>query len=99
MKMYKGIYFDNYQLDDIAQRLAGRAYVSDDELDLFLCAASTLYNKGSEEVSRQWENRAKWIMDQHWFQSEASFRLDVPEELDYGKWTSMIVEQIDSKLL
>ena len=41
---YKGIYFDNYQLDDIAQRLAGRAYVSRDELDLFLCATSAIYN-------------------------------------------------------
>ena len=44
MTVYKGIYFDNYQLDDIAQRLAGRAYVSTDELDLFLCAASEIYN-------------------------------------------------------
>ena len=44
MKVYKGIYFDNYQLDNIAQRLAGRAYVSIDELDLFLCATSAIYN-------------------------------------------------------
>ena len=44
MTVYKGIYFDNYQLDDIAQRLAGRAYVSTDELDLFLCATSAIYN-------------------------------------------------------
>ena len=44
MKVYKGIYFDNYQLDNIAQRLAGMAYVSIDELDLFLCATSAIYN-------------------------------------------------------
>ena len=44
MTVYKGIYFDNYQLDDIAQRLAGRAYVSRDELDLFLCDTSAIYN-------------------------------------------------------
>lgn len=35
MTVYKGIYFDNYQLDDIAQRLVGRVYVSRDELDQF----------------------------------------------------------------
>ena len=44
MAVYKGIYFDNYQLDDIAQRLTGRAYVSRDELDLFLCDTSAIYN-------------------------------------------------------
>ena len=44
MTVYKGTYFDNYQLDDIAQRLAGRAYVSRDELDLFLCDTSAIYN-------------------------------------------------------
>ena len=52
-----------------------------------------------DNIESEWENRAKWIMDQYWFQSEASFRLDVPEELDYEKWTSMIVERIDSKVL
>ena len=44
MTVYKGIYFDNYQLDDIAKRLAGMAYVSRDELDLFLCNTSEIYN-------------------------------------------------------
>jgi hypothetical protein len=44
MTVYKGIYFDNYQLDDIAQRLTDRVYVSTDELDLFLCATSEIYN-------------------------------------------------------
>ena len=44
MTVYKGIYFDNYQLDDIAQRLTDRVYVSTDELDLFLCDTSAIYN-------------------------------------------------------
>ena len=44
MTVYKGTYFDNYQLDDIAQRLASRAYVSIDEIDLFLCDTSAIYN-------------------------------------------------------
>ena len=44
MTVYKGIYFDNYQLDDIAQRLAGMEYVSRDELYLFLCNTSAIYN-------------------------------------------------------
>ena len=44
MTVYKGTYFDNHQLDDIAQRLAGRAYVSRAELDLFLWDTSAIYN-------------------------------------------------------
>ena len=44
MTVYKGIYFDNYQLDDIAQRLTDGTYVSTDDLDLFLRATSAIYN-------------------------------------------------------
>lgn len=50
------------------------------------------------ENESQWEKRAKWIMDQHWFQSEATFRLDLEEELDYTKWTTNVVQEIDNRI-
>ena len=61
------------------------------------CCVSDLMDFLAENES-QWEKRAKWIMDQHWFQSEASFRLDVAEELDYTKWTTNVVHEIDNRI-
>lgn len=51
-----------------------------------------------DNIESEWEKRAKWIMDQHWFQDEASFRLGIPEELDYEEWTNKVVQEIDSRL-
>ena len=51
-----------------------------------------------DNIESEWEKRAKWIMDQHWFQSEASFRLDIPEELDYEEWTDKVIRGIDYRL-
>ena len=61
------------------------------------CCVSDLMDFLAENES-QWEKRAKWIMDQHWFQSEASFRLDVADELDYTKWTTNVVQAIDIRI-
>lgn len=61
------------------------------------CCVSDLMDFLVENES-QWEKRAKWIMDQHWFQSEASFRLDVAEELDYTTWTTNVVQEIDKRI-
>lgn len=62
------------------------------------CCVSDLMDFLAENES-QWEKRAKWIMDQHWFQSEATFRLDLEEELDYTKWTTNVVQEIDNRIV
>ena len=61
------------------------------------CCVSDLMDFLAENES-QWEKRAKWIMDQHWFQPEATFRLDLEEELDYTKWTTIVIQEIDNRI-
>ena len=51
-----------------------------------------------DNIESEWEKRAKWIMDQHWFQDEASFRLGIPEELDCEERTNKVLQEIDSRL-
>ena len=49
-----------------------------------------------DNIESEWENRAKCIMDQHWFQDEASCRLGIPEDVE--GWENKVAQEIDSRL-
>jgi len=48
--------------------------------------------------AKYWENQFKYLIDQHWVQSEAEFRFELDGSIDDNDWLESITSAIDERL-